>query len=476
IVGGRDSVPGGQPRQGSVRSQLLLDGNCLPCGCSPLPSITGPLSTRKFLGRLVVTVGEHHLRQVDQQEQSIPVSPVTIHPEFNKQHYVDCDVVLHTLSSAGDEVHPICLPHRDKDFEAGILCVASGWGKVSEGDKVMLVSVVKPDCNLTLVKTYAPGTLITGIFLPRWDGQGDSGGPLACMRPSGAWTLAGVVSGGVGCARGWNTPKRCTVALGSPGIFSRVAAFLDFIAQHVTPGRCFSLLYVYLRDSKLSCHFCLPSSTHSGPVFLCIWNITVPEEKMILIHFTKLDIESQVGCDCDYMSLYSNRRELISKSVCLGVRVTGCNILSLLAMNNNKFGQLLRSLLYFALQSQLSSGCGSVAMLVEEGKTDTANYPGLYPRNTKCHWLIEAPVESIVKAIKGETVFKHLLFFPTANLCGFAIPKPVLSPENTMLVRFESDGENSFRGFRARLTFLLVAECPSLNKGDESSFFSLRND
>lgn len=45
-------------------------------------------------------------------------------------------------------------------------------------------------------------------------------------------------------------------------------------------------------------------------------------------------------------------------------------------------------------------------MLVEEGKIDTANYPGLYPRNTKCHWLIETPAEYVVKVIKGETALK----------------------------------------------------------------------
>ncbi|KAL9853915.1 LOW QUALITY PROTEIN: ovochymase-1 [Geothlypis trichas] len=44
----------------------------------------------------------------------------------------------------------------------------------------------------------------------------------------------------------------------------------------------------------------------------------------------------------------------------------------------------------------LGSGCGSVTVLVEEGKIDTAN-PGLYPRGMKCHWLIEGPAEYVVK-------------------------------------------------------------------------------
>lgn len=47
-------------------------------------------------------------------------------------------------------------------------------------------------------------------------------------------------------------------------------------------------------------------------------------------------------------------------------------------------------------------------MLAEEGKIDTANYTGLYPRNTKCHWLFEAPAEYVIKVIKGETALKPL--------------------------------------------------------------------
>lgn len=43
---------------------------------------------------------------------------------------------------------------------------------------------------------------------------------------------------------------------------------------------------------------------------LCTWNITVLEDKIILIHFTKLDVEYEVGCDRDYVSLYWNGKEL----------------------------------------------------------------------------------------------------------------------------------------------------------------------
>lgn len=41
----------------------------------------------------------------------------------------------------------------------------------------------------------------------------------------------------------------------------------------------------------------------------------VPEDKIILIKFTSLDIENQVGCDHDYVSLQSSNGMLISKCI-----------------------------------------------------------------------------------------------------------------------------------------------------------------
>uniref|UniRef100_A0A8C3CS97 Ovochymase 1 n=1 Tax=Cairina moschata TaxID=8855 RepID=A0A8C3CS97_CAIMO len=426
IVGGRESVPGGQPWQVSVKP-----GRFHICG--------GSLS-------LVVTVGEHHLQRVDRQEQSIPILHVFIHPGFNRLHYMDCDVAVLRLqhpARLGDEVQPICLPHRDEDFEAGMLCVTSGWGNVSEGAGAL--APVLQEVELPLIESLTCSALLRAMDLPPVQGsmlcagfpdggrdacKGDSGGPLACLRTGGTWMLAGVVSWGVGCARGWD------------------------------PSRYVPLLL-------------LASS-------LCTWNITVPEEKIILIYFTKLDVEYRVGCDCDYVSLYSSRRELISKSVCKvcgnmfpAPRLIESDQATITFVSDGSNAGRGFELTFTALSCShcvAGSGCGSVAMLEEEGKIDSANYPGLYPRNTKCHWLIEAPVEYALKLefedfaleLSPGCIYDAVTVYSDAeeenqlaNLCGFSTPKPVLSPGNTMLVHFESDGENNFRGFRARLTFVL---------------------
>nr|XP_047913833.1 ovochymase-1 isoform X5 [Anser cygnoides] len=512
IVGGRETVPGGQPWQVSLKL-----GRFHICGGSLVREdvvITAAHCVvnleQKLLKSLVVTVGEHHLQRVDRQEQSIPVLHVFVHPGFNRLHYMDCDVAVLRLQHParfGDEVQPICLPHRDEGFEVGTLCVTSGWGKASEGAGAL--APVLQEVELPLIDSLTCSALLRAMDLPPVQGsmlcagfpdggrdacKGDSGGPLACLRTGGTWTLAGVVSWGVGCARGWDASRRSTTARGSPGVFSRVAAVMDFIAQHMAAAAVPSPLPV--PDQ------CSPQGTlvfgESGRVrypqsleddypnnSLCTWNITVPEEKIILIYFTKLDVEYQVGCDRDYVSLYSSRRELISK-VCGNVFPAPLLVesdqatITFVSDGSNTGRGFELTFTAVHKESEAGSGCGSVAMLEEEGKIDSANYPGLYPRNTKCHWLIEAPVEYAVKLefedfaleLSPGCIYDAVNVYSDAeeenqlaNLCGFTTPKPVLSSGNTMLVHFESDEENNFRGFRARLTFVLSEEARREDSG-----------
>ncbi|XP_035171335.1 ovochymase-1 isoform X2 [Oxyura jamaicensis] len=512
IVGGRETVPGGQPWQVSLKL-----GRFHICGGSLVREdvvITAAHCVvnleQKLLKSLVVTVGEHHLWQVDRQEQSIPVLHVFIHPEFNRLHYMDCDVAVLRLQHPalfGDEVQPICLPHRDEDFEVGMLCVTSGWGKVSEGAGAL--APVLQEVELPLIDSPTCSALLRAMDLPPVQGsmlcagfpdggrdacKGDSGGPLACLRTGGTWTLAGVVSWGVGCARGWDASRRSATARGSPGVFSRVAALMDFIAQHMVaaavpsplpmPDQCSPQGTLVFGESGRVRYPQSPEDDYPDNS-LCTWNISVPEEKIILIYFTKLDVEYQVGCDRDYVSLYSSRRELISK-VCGNVFPAPLLIesdqatITFVSDGSNAGRGFEITFTAVHKESEAGSGCGSVAMLEEEGKIDSANYPGLYPRNTKCHWLIEAPAEYAVKLefedfaleLSPGCIYDAVTVYSDAeeenqlaNLCGFSTPKPVLSLGNTMLVHFESDGENNFRGFRARLTFVLLEEAGREDSG-----------
>uniref|UniRef100_A0A8B9MWU8 Ovochymase 1 n=1 Tax=Accipiter nisus TaxID=211598 RepID=A0A8B9MWU8_9AVES len=255
--------------------------------------------------------GEYRLQWADRQEQT----------QYGEQQ-----------PTGMNKVQPTCLLHRDEDFQAGTLCVASGWGKVSKGEsngrEVELPLTDRQTCSVLLRGMNLPlvwgSMLCTGLPDGRGlhFGQGDSGGPLACLRAGGTWTLAIVVSWGVSCARGWDTLKRSITARGSPGIFSQVAAFMDFSAQHMTPGR-----YDYWEVFFLSCLF----STNRDPNCHAI----------AASHPSTSSLAPSGKACRDVFPLLAELDQAAVKFV----------------SNGNNAG----------------SGCESVAMLVEEGKIDTCD-------------------------------------------------------------------------------------------------------
>ncbi|ETE66198.1 Ovochymase-2, partial [Ophiophagus hannah] len=395
------SVPGGQPWQVSIKR-----GHSHFCGGSLIGDDVVVTAAHcvidfdlKVVKNLIVTVGEFDLGSGDEEEQNVPVSEIVVHPDFNRFGYMDSDIALLYLKhhvQYGYEVQPICLPHKEDVFEAGTLCVVSGWGKTSEGQRSMLCAGF-PDGGRDACK-------------------GDSGGPLACRKASGLWTLVGITSWGIGCGKGWLTDKRINGSRGSPGIFSKVNELLDFITQHMTTGPSFL--------SASSLEECNPHGVlvfgESGLVryprlaednYLdnswCIWNLTVSEDKIILVEFIKLDVEDQIECDHDYVAFYSSEKELIGK-ICGDVLPSPLLIESdqaiVIFVSDGSIGGRGFEFTFSAVHpaSEAGSGCGTIALLVEEGKIDTVNYPGLYPSSTKCHWLIEAPVDRVIKVIRSD--------------------------------------------------------------------------
>ncbi|XP_077871099.1 ovochymase-1 [Ictidomys tridecemlineatus] len=86
---------------------------------------------------------------------------------------------------------------------------------------------------------------------------------------------------------------------------------MDFITQNMITackpqgivlfGESGEIQYPYSKEDNYS---------HNS---LCVWKIMVPEDKIILIKFTSLDIENRAGCDHDYISLQSSDEAIISK-------------------------------------------------------------------------------------------------------------------------------------------------------------------
>ncbi|XP_059791537.1 ovochymase-1 isoform X4 [Balaenoptera ricei] len=385
----------------------------------------------KQIKHLTVTAGEYNLFQKDKEEQKIPVSEIIIHPKYNRLGYMSFDIALLYLkhkANFGTTVQQISIPHRGDTFEEGIFCMASGWGKISETAEY---SNVLQEVELPIMDDRTCKTMLKGMNLPPLgrtmscagfpDGekdacQGDSGGPLVCRRDDGNWVLAGITSWGAGCARGWN-PFRNNHRRASPGIFSKVFELMDFVTQTMTDCRPQGTV-LFGENGKIR----YPHSKESNHSHnrLCIWKIMVPENKIILIKFTSLDIENQVECDHDYVSLQSSSGVLISK-------VCGNILPSPLLTETNE------ATVTFVSDTDNSGSSFELTFTAIRKNSEAAKFPKTF----------------------------------TAKLCEILNPTRVFSPGNMMVIHFKSDGEKNFQRFKARFSILPSV---SLNKiGSTSS-------
>ncbi|XP_077990430.1 transmembrane protease serine 9-like isoform X2 [Glandiceps talaboti] len=160
------------------------------------------------------------------------VKAIHIHPEYNPPED-DYDIAMVELLrpvDLTDNIQTICLPPPDMQFRPGTECFVTGWGATSEngfGSDVLLEASLPIVTNEVCQEKHqslaiTPRMLCAGFDLGGKDScQGDSGGPFVCDKGPGKWYLAGVVSFGVGCAR----PD-------SPGVYSRVTEYLNFIHQY----------------------------------------------------------------------------------------------------------------------------------------------------------------------------------------------------------------------------------------------------
>ncbi|NXL43963.1 OVCH2 protein, partial [Podilymbus podiceps] len=492
IVGGNQVKQGSHPWQVSLkRRQKHFCGGTI-VSAQWVVTAAHCILDRNLLQYLNVTAGEHDLRIRENGEQTLPVKYVIKHPNFDPRRPMNYDIALLKLDGAfnfSPSVLPACLPDPGEKFEAGYICTACGWGRLNENGvlpqvlyEVNLPILNTKECSkaLSTLKKPIQGDTIMCAGFP--DGgkdacQGDSGGPLLCQRKHGAWTLAGVISWGMGCARGWiSNDKKKHYDRGSPGIFTDLSAVLSWIQENMSAAFC-SMQDGKLRDSEGELHFPGSPQQFYQNHQLCIWTLFVPEGNYILLHFSHFDIEPETFCDYDSLSVYAKDERLVGK-FCGGDLpspiLIGSNSIKLKFVSDNKDYGTGFSMTYKALTPDIlpDSGCESLAVLFEEGVLQSMHYPERYSNMADCQWIICAPEDHVIKltyqsfeveesedcSYDAVTVYEDVgKEEEIAKSCGFALPAPVLSSSAMMLVVFRSDETETFGGFRATISFIHVA-------------------
>uniref|UniRef100_A0A8C5N5P7 Peptidase S1 domain-containing protein n=1 Tax=Gouania willdenowi TaxID=441366 RepID=A0A8C5N5P7_GOUWI len=188
-----------------------------------------------FAGYWTAVVGEFDITKTDPDEQVLKVNRILSHPKFNPKTFNN-DIALVELTSPvvlSEHVIPVCLPSATEP-PTGSPCLVAGWGSLYEGER-------KTNTNLFICSVCINHSLIF-LTLSFCGLQGDSGGPLIYKdRLSGRFQLYGITSWGDGCGE-----------KGKPGVYTRVAAFSDWIQAEIhSKNEKATALYGRIRSRRL---------------------------------------------------------------------------------------------------------------------------------------------------------------------------------------------------------------------------------
>lgn len=263
IVGGRDTIPGEFLHMGAIGwkgvrnnwqfkcggslispSYILTAAHCSVASASDttLQDVT-PKIVRLNFRNIFFVENEIRLKKYD-----VGLKRIIVHPEYsppNKYYDIALMELDHDVEFS-KYVFPSCLWSKPDIAELGTSATVTGWGALHEGSSDISpelqagdVNVIDSDMCDQLLQAYCNRNwcglmdhqLCAGKLTGGVDScQGDSGGPLQVkinLKVDSAYNIyhiIGVTSFGIGCAQA-NTP----------GIYTRVSSFIDWIENIVWP-------------------------------------------------------------------------------------------------------------------------------------------------------------------------------------------------------------------------------------------------
>ncbi|XP_071341170.1 procollagen C-endopeptidase enhancer 2b isoform X1 [Trachinotus anak] len=209
----------------------------------------------------------------------------------------------------------------------------------------------------------------------------------------------------------------------------------------------------------------------------CVWRITVPEGKVVVLSFRFIDLESDNLCRYDYVDVYSGhangqRLGRFCGTFKPGALVsTGNKMLMQMVSDANTAGSGFLAVFSAAHPHERGDQYCGGRLDKPSGTFKTPNWPEKdYPAGVTCSWHIVAPKNQIIE-VKFEKFdverdnycrYDHVSIFNGAEIndakrigkyCGDSPPAPVFSEGNQLLIQFLSDLSLTADGFIGHYKF-----------------------
>ncbi|XP_075972136.1 cubilin [Anticarsia gemmatalis] len=220
----------------------------------------------------------------------------------------------------------------------------------------------------------------------------------------------------------------------------------------------------------------------------CTWVIQAPPNKIAVVKFLGIEIESHPECYNDYVALYDGSEINNDKRLALMcgfvnsttvLRSTGTSMVLQFVSDSSVNFRGFKAAVYFSYSE--ASGCGGRINLTAGSSYDLRYPPAgnvVYQNFLDCHWSIASPENTVIKI-----TFKSFHISPCENLnqtaigvskcdcdlvevvdglnpnslvigtyCGHTLPPQLITSENIMSVRLSTDGELESSGFEATIS------------------------
>jgi transmembrane serine protease 3 len=240
IVGGVEARPNSHPWIVSLQQygSHFCGGSLIRVGNQTETDIVVTAAHCVYDGtsRLTVSAGAHDLENPSSTQQTVKGIKTAYHPSYDPDTTANdiAVVVLEKPIKFTSTVQPACLPATGERVPDNTEATVAGWGLTREGGadtSSILMQVGVPIISSTDCAAMYKSARITidedamicaGYKQGGKDScQGDSGGPFVVKSGSG-YTLQGVVSFGVGCARA-----------GLPGVYTRVSEYVRWLNTQI---------------------------------------------------------------------------------------------------------------------------------------------------------------------------------------------------------------------------------------------------